>query len=42
VGAQLAGALPSADAAVLERFGGIAPASRTSGRPPSLVRASSR
>lgn len=30
VGAQLAGALPSADAAVLERFGGISPASRTS------------
>jgi phenylacetic acid degradation operon negative regulatory protein len=28
VGAQLAGALPSADPAVLERFGGIAPASR--------------
>jgi len=28
VGAQLAGALPSADAAVLERFGGIAPALR--------------
>jgi len=28
VGAQLAGALPSADPAVLERFGGIAPAAR--------------
>jgi phenylacetic acid degradation operon negative regulatory protein len=28
VGAQLAGALPPADPAVLERFGGIAPASR--------------
>ena len=40
VGAQLAGALPCADAAVLERFGGIAPASRTSVRAPA--RASSR
>ena len=40
VGAQLAGALPPADAAVLERFGGIAPASRTSVRAPA--RASSR
>jgi phenylacetic acid degradation operon negative regulatory protein len=42
VGARLAGALPSADAAVLERFGGIAPASRMSPHTLPLARSPPR
>ena len=42
VGAQLAGALPPADAAVLERFGGIAPASRMSPHTLPLARSPPR
>jgi phenylacetic acid degradation operon negative regulatory protein len=38
VGARLAGALPPADAVVLERFGGIAPASLPIPRTPPLAR----
>jgi phenylacetic acid degradation operon negative regulatory protein len=41
-GAQLAGALPPADKSVLERFGGITPAARTSPRPAPLARQSQR